>query len=185
MAIRNRTELHTDVTTNIKSGNADTLAVGHREVEDNIIDSCFNILTDDSDDINMSGGGTLTDAITDLEAEVDTSSKALKKGTVDLGNTFGLPVGTSFPVTGDFSSALVAANTGGQDVIITVNLAVPLANTNYMPVISVVSQAVSYAGGRIFEPLIRNETTSSFQVILSPFGAVTRDLKLKIQINEL
>lgn len=90
--------------------------------------------------------------------------------------------GTSASTSGYFTSAS-KSNPSGSESLITINFP-DLGTTNYTPMISITSLGTSSDDNEIKVPLIKNITSSSFNVYFEETSSVVQNLRINVNIQK-
>lgn len=187
MAQKNRTDLTNLVNINIADA-SDITASEHREVEKDIIDSCFNIKSDDSRDIiynNEATNATVNEKINENFLSILKKPTRLVVGKVSLNQLFGLNVGQEMSVSSDFSNCIVNSS-DINDTLFTVYFTTPLSNSNYTINFEFKSLSGDFRNDTAqTSPVFKNKTSSSFQMGFKSLNTgLTRNLDIILDITE-
>lgn len=122
MAQKSRSALKTDVDTTLPSGTGDIQAVNHRGLEDDVMDSHFNLITDWSDKIrlNETGSTTVQEGIQSLQSQINditASGGVLLAGRTNTFTEGNLSVGASLGTVGGVTCVVSAKS--GRDALFT------------------------------------------------------------------
>lgn len=184
MAQKNRIDLKDDVDVKLPDGGSIT-AQDHRSLEKDEIDSFLNIVEDDSGVIRFDSisGSNVKQEILNNRNSLATRPERLETGYITLGNAFGLTVGNSLSVDGDFYDCVVAFS-DSTDTLLTVYLTTPLPGSNYTIRFEMESRSGDFNNDNdVIHPITKNKTASSFQVGYRAMNtSVTRNIRLHVEL---
>lgn len=183
MAVRNRTQLEGENQSQLPDNNEKLITPSnHRSVNTDMIDSTFNKLDDDSNDVGFNNSGTdlisgnVDAAIKELNSRI---RPVLASGIVEIGNILVGSVGeTRQIISGSFTSAFISRrdrNGAGYRIQFP-----DVGTTNYIPIVTMENFILDTDTGVTFEMAVESISSTAFTLFLRE--TLTREQNLRARI---